>query len=283
MHGESRTTNASPLPPPVAPLAATLGRASAVDLGGIDPGARLGVPDEPGWLSTAELIRDEALLAGILTRTGRGYGTDNRAYVGTALLRLYLWRILAPAVTAFLSERRLPDLRAENVAMCPSESGFAAGLAFAGPRFVALPIDSESDYPDAVVLPSEDALLAWLREALAQTHLSVLIPALRGLRVRRGMRAMWGVAADVCAEAFMLVGGKLECQAEACGYAERMLSGPGPLSGPTGYFAVESGGASELTRTRNTCCLYFKLGNGTCFTCPRNTPDERRRRLAERL
>jgi len=107
-----------------------------------------------------------------------------------------------------------------------------------------------------------------------------MVPALRGLRVRRGTGVLWRTAADVCAEAFMFVGRELGREAEAIPLAGRLLSSPGPLSAPTNYYALERAGVRETTRVRNVCCLYYKAGKGACFTCPRTTHEERMRRLA---
>jgi len=60
----------------------------------------------------------------------------------------------------------------------------------------------------------------------------------------------------------------------------RLLGGPPPLSGETNYFLPEYGEESRLTRLRNSCCLYYRLGDGACFTCPRATDEERARRLS---
>ncbi len=168
-----------------APLTATLGRLSVAGGEGLKVplSARAGVPDEPGWTLAADLFDAPDLLGEFMVRVGRGYGTDDRPVVGTMLLRSYLWRILAPAVAAFLAERRLPDLHAGNVALRYDERG-ALDLAFAGSCLAALPSDPAAGYPDVVVVPSEDDLLAQMRDALAESHLSALIPALRGLLVR---------------------------------------------------------------------------------------------------
>ena len=262
------------------PLAATLGRFPVSGDVGLDLSARTGRPDEPGWITAADLIGDRSLLEELLSRIERGCGPGERAYAGTSLLRSYLWRILTPAVAVFLLERRLPDLRAENVALRFGETGFAEGLTFSAPRFLALPGDPEAEHPDAEVLPSEKDLLVHMRDALAQTHLPALIPALRDLRVRRGGRTLWRAGADVCAEAFMFVGEELGLQEEACAHAETVLSGDSPLSAPTNFFVLEQDGRPKTTRVRNTCCLYYRVGDGACFTCPRTTNEERIARRA---
>jgi ferric iron reductase protein FhuF len=266
------------------PLATMLDRISETGAGveGIDLSARPGVPDEPGWVTVAGLAGDRALIEDLMARIERGCGAYNRAYSGTTLLRGNLWRALTPAVAAMLTERRLPDLRAENVALRFGEGGFAEDLAFLGPRFAVLADDSEAGHPDAVVLPSEEAMLDLLYDTLAQTHLPAMISALRGLRVRRGTRVLWRAAGDVCAEAFMYVGQWIGLEEQALGFGEKLLSGPS-LLGPTNYYLFEHVGGSELTRVRNTCCLYYKLGDDACFTCPRTTHEERLRRMADGL
>ena len=265
------------------PIARTLDRASsAVPDGGMDLSARTSVPDEPGWVFVSELAADRNLLADIMDRLGRAYGEAGRPFTGTSLLRGYLWRMLTPVAAAFLAERRMPDLRAGDVALRFGGGGFVEGVAFTGERFGVLPGDPAAAHPAATVLPSEMELLFTLRDALVGTHLAALIPALRGLRVRRGTRALRGVFADSCAEAFMLVGRELGRETEGREFAATLLSGTSPLSAPAGFYALEYPGGSEVTRVRSACCLYYKTGNGTCFTCPRKTDEERVRILLDR-
>lgn len=271
-----------PLDSAASPLAATLERISAAGTdGGIDFSALPRVTEEPGWVTAAALASDQALLAEVLSRLGHGYGTQNRPFAGTTLLRGYLWRMLTPAVAVYLTERRLPDLRAENVALRFGTGGSAEDVAFVGPRFAVLPDDPDARRPNATVLPSENSMLGWLRDALVETHLPAMIPALRALRVRRGTRALQRVFVDSCAEAFMFVGRDLGREVEGRRIAGRLLGGPPPLSGPTNFYELEHEGGSEWTRVRNTCCLYYKVGDGACFTCPRTPHEERLRRVAE--
>ena len=244
--------------------------------------SRTRVPDEPGWVRVDELAADGDLLTDIMDRIGRAYGEGGRPFTGTSLLRGYLWRMLTPAAAAFLLERRLPDLRAESVALCFGGGGSVEDVAFAGKGFVVLPQDPDAAHPAATVLPSEKEVLFSLGEALAETHLAVLAPALRGLGVRRGSRALRQVFADGCAEAFMFVGRHLGREAEGVGLAETLLAGPSPLSAPLNHRVLEYPGGSEATRVRNACCLYYKTGNGVCFTCPRKTDEERVRDLLAR-
>lgn len=268
----------------VAPIARTLDRVSTAVAGdgGMDLSSRTRVPDEPGWVRVDELATDESLLADIMDRIGLAYGEDVRPFTGTSLLRGYLWQMLRPAAGAFLLERRLPDLRAESVALRFDGGGSVEDVAFAGELFAVLPQHPDAAHPAATVSPSEKDILYAFRDALVETHLAVLAPVLRGLGVRRGSRALRQVFADSCAEAFMFVGRCLGREAEGVGFAETLLAGPSPLSAPVNYRVLEYPGGSEATRVRNTCCLYYKTGNGACFTCPRKTDEERVRDLLAR-
>lgn len=260
------------------PLAATLKRVGSGE-GEMDLSARVGVPDGPGWVPAADLVADTRALDRLMGRLARTYGAENRAFVGTTLFRGVLWRILVPAVAAFLRERRLPDLRAENVALRFGEDGFVVDLAFVGPRFLALPDDPEAWHPEAVMVPEEDVLDVGIRVPVAETYLPALIPALKSLRVRRGRRTLERSAADVCAEAFIYVGRDLGREEEGVERAARLLAGPPPLEAPLDYRVLEFPGGSEARRVRCTCCLYYKTGNGTYFTCPRKTDEERVRQI----
>ena len=197
-----------------APIARTLGRVSSAGDGGLDLSSRARVPDEPGWVRVDELAADGDLLADLMDRIGQAYGEGGRPFTGTNLLRGYLWRMLTPAAAALLLERRLPDLRAESVALRFGGDGSVEDVAFAGERFTVLPQDPDAAHPVAMVLPSDREILFALRAALAETHLAALVPALRGLGGRRGSRALRRVFADSCAEAFVFVGRCLGREAE---------------------------------------------------------------------
>jgi hypothetical protein len=265
----------------VPPLAGTLERVSGIRTEGYAIGlsARLGLPEEPGWAVASDLYRSR--LGDVLDRVGRDYGLENLAYTGTTGLRDCLWRLFTPAVAAFLTERRLPDLDAANVGLRFGGAGFTDGLALVGSRFLCLSDDPASGHRDAVVLDSGARLIEEARRVLSETHAAALVPALRERGVRRGTRALQWAAADVCAEAFVFVGWGLGREAEGVEWVGELLGGSSRISAPLNHRVLEYPGGSEATRVRNACCLYYKIGNGVCFTCPRKTDEERVRQLME--
>ncbi len=226
------------------PLAETLARAAAVEVGGNRLAVGFGPPDGSSdglpfgsvWATPAGLYSDANLLDGLLARAGAGYSTANPAVVASLFLKGYLWRLLSPAVAAFLLDRRLPDLGPRSVAFRFDEEGNAAEASFLSPGFAALPDDPEAGHPESRVVPSEDDLLGLMRDGLAGEHLPPLFDALHP-RARRSRAALWSMAVDACADAFAYVGRELGQEEEARSHATRLLRGPAPLSGPTNYFA----------------------------------------------
>jgi hypothetical protein len=265
---------------PGTPLTETLGRIAAEEAGGLDLSARLGVPEEPGWITSADLLRDDTLLDGLLGRVGRAYGTGDRAVIGALFLRGYLWKLLLPTVAAFLVDRRVPDVGAENVALGFDERGSATSLAFLEGRFAVLEGDPAAGSAGAVASKGEYDMLAWLGTRLAEDHLPGLFAALGRCGTRRAEKALWGMVADLVAEAFAWVGPGLGREVEARAFAEGMLDGSPPIPGTANFILLEHGGGYIPTRVRNACCLYYRVGDTTCLTCPRNTDEERLLRLA---
>lgn len=265
---------------PETPLAETLGRIAALEAGGLDLSARIGVPEGPEWTRCADLARDDALLDELLGRGGRAYETGDRAVIGALFLRGYLWKLLLPTVAAFLVDRRVPDVGAENTALGFDERGGATRLAFLEDRFAVLKGDPAAGAAGALVVKGENEMLTWLRTRLTEAHLPELFSALGRCGMRRAEKALWGMVADLIAEAFGWVGPALGREVEARAFAEEMLDGTPPIPGMANFFVVEHDGGLIPTRVRNACCLYYRVGEATCLTCPRNTDEERLLRLA---
>lgn len=263
------------------PFAGTLARVALAGLQEADTSALPGVPEGPGWVVAANLSRDYALLDELLDQIKQGYGGGGRALAGTMFLRGYLWRLLAPVVAALLLEHRAPDPGVENVMLRFGGHGRPEGLAFVEGRFAALLNDTIATEAGAVVLPDEGKLAAWVVERLSGGHLPALISGLRHCGVRRSARTLIGVAADTIAESFMWLGKGLGKEIEAREMAVEALGGSQAIPGSTNYYVLEHDGGSMPTRVRNVCCLYYRLGRGACFTCPRTTKEDRLRRLAE--
>ncbi|MGH8908425.1 MAG: IucA/IucC family C-terminal-domain containing protein [Egibacteraceae bacterium] len=262
------------------PLEATLARVSARSARWA---VRIGWPAEPYWLEAAT-IRER--LDGLMAAIGVRYRTTDQAVTGTFLLNTYVRAIVGPALASLATERRVPDVAPDNVAFRFGPDGIVQELALAAPRFAALPEDPDADHPDATILADVTALRGWLRERLLCGHLADLVPLLRA-RTRRGPRALWGTASDMCSGVFAILAeaeGSVKAAEELDAESRAFLAtGPPLLVGPPLCPVMHAGGMAA-GRQRLTCCLAYRLPDyEMCTSCPGVHPAERERRLRAQL
>jgi len=146
--------------------------------------------------------------------------------------------------------------------------------------FCCLPDDPAAGLPGARVVPDEEALRAEVRSAVAG-HLA---PVLGGFaaRMRRGPRALWGMATDELVEGLWYLGHLLGEEQRAVAALKQLLPGAtAPYVGGAGFRALTGpGGESLPTRDRASCCMYYTLRpEDTCVTCPRTCDTDRVKRL----
>jgi hypothetical protein len=259
------------------PLAATLGRVSALDE---YLALELGTGEGDGWIAATEL---GAALPTILRRVGEDAGTDDRRIQAALFVWSYAWKVAAPAIACYLVERRVPDVGPGNVAVRIDGGGGVRALALRSARFAEL-ADGPASVRGALPLAGDAELLAWLRGRL-EVHLALAVGAVRACSPI-GRRAPWALAADACADAFLHVGKKLGREDDSCLEAETFLE---PRSGSrlrsrASFFTLERAGRHETFLRRASCCLYYKVPGGEyCATCPLLSEPERERRLRAEL
>ena len=194
-------------------------------------------------------------------------------------LHTYLWSVSLLIAGPWYLERRVPRLTPDEVGLDHAADFFEI---VPGTDFACLPDDPAAGAPGARVVAHEEALCAELRAAVAD-HVRPLLAAV-GSRVRRGSRALWGMAADDLVSALTHVGRALGRERHAAEEATRVLPGPvPPFPGGAAFRDLPgTGGRRHLTRTRLGCCMYYALADAeACVTCPRTCDAERVRRLEE--
>jgi hypothetical protein len=163
----------------------------------------------------------------------------------------YAWLLAQPALTAFMRDGRVPDLRPERVA-----------VAAAGDGTYEVVLDDEGA---AAALGRCDVARAALVAGLEQNLAAVLaLPQLGAI----GARLRWLLAADMVAGAALHLGHPLLGRAGAIREAGALCAVPGRLRVP---LAVILGGdpAHHPERWRASCCLAHREGHDLCPTCPR--------------
>ncbi|MER5866105.1 (2Fe-2S)-binding protein [Kitasatospora sp. NPDC002040] len=212
-----------------------------------------------GWLRASGLTAGaERLIAAEAARIEAGHGRAPRTDVAASrLLHHYLW---------------------------------SAGLLFSGPWYLTgqLPAIRPEDVwievatGDLMVRPTGSAPggEAELRAAVA-AHFAPVLDAFKPF-VKRGPRALWGMATDDLVSGIWYLGKMRGEEEYAVRVAEAVLPGDtAPFPGAADFRRLAgTGGRSHLTRTRLGCCLYYAVEPpDACVTCPRTCDADRVRRL----
>ena len=240
-----------------------------------------GPPAAGGWIAPAALL-EPPLLEELLARVAADAESDDPRLVCTYLIEGYVHALVTPALGAYLTERRIPDVGPRATALLLGDGPEPAGVAYLAPRVGVLEGDAGAAGGGALPFGSEADLLAWFRRRLVR-HVAPLIAELAP-RSRRGPRALWASVEDTLSGILVWLGEALGCAEWAFGQADLLLGVEAPLSGRLRLRSLEHPGGVERFRERNGCCQYFRKGteHGACFTCTRTSDRERIRRLAER-
>lgn len=277
------------LPAPfTSPVAASYAR-----LGEVFPGLRVEELDSgeesprgAGWVGADELAAGGAALDAFLAwdnaQVLRDYGQQARPDVVASFgLHRYAWPACLLVTVPWFLHRRVPRLPVRNVAFQRALGRMTVRIE----EFACLPDDPAAALPGARVVPDEEALRAEVRGALAEHFESVL--AGFGPRMRRGKRALWGMATDEIVEGLWYVGQLFGEEERAMAELELLLPGTAkPYAGSAGFRELAGAeapdGTPRITRDRAACCFFYTLRpEDTCLTCPRTCDAERVRRLTE--
>jgi len=257
--------------------------------------ACLGPSQEDDWIAPAAfLASDSAHLDAMITATQRRLRTQTANVVGGSILQEYQWPLIASAVACYLCDRRVPDLRIENVRLRFSvaeeedeDAGPEECIAFLDGRFFALPDDPAAAHPDACIVPHPDALRDALRVGI-ETHLGATIQRLHE-RLGCSPRGLWLFVADRCAGTLVWL---MQEQDVTVGLdpigreVDALTRAPGsPLANKRmGLFELNYRGRSRVYLDRATCCYWYRSEDGDyCNTCPHRTTEDRNARLLHYL
>ncbi|MDQ0793149.1 (2Fe-2S)-binding protein [Streptomyces sp. B1I3] len=238
-------------------------------------------PSDGGWVGAAELAEGgtalDAFLAWDDAQVVRDYGTQARPDVVASFgLHRYAWPACLLVTVPWFLHRRVPRIPVQDVF-------FQRALGHLSVRvreFACLPDDPAASLPGARVVPDEAALRAEVLGAVAE-HLGPVLEGF-GPRMRRGRRALWGMATDEIVEGLWYVAHLLGEERRAMTELELLLPGTtGPYVGTAGFRELTGpNGESLPTRDRASCCLFYTLRpEDTCVTCPRTCDADRVRKL----
>ncbi|MFJ8078326.1 (2Fe-2S)-binding protein [Streptomyces sp. NPDC096176] len=240
-------------------------------------------PAGAGWVGAADLAAGGAVLDSFLAwdnaQVLRDYGQQARPDVVASFgLHRYAWPACLLITVPWFLDRRVPRVHVEDVA-------FQRALGHMTVRirdFACLPGDPAAELPGARVVPDEEALRAEVRAAVAE-HLGPVLDGF-GPRMRRGKRALWGMATDEIVEGLWYIAHLLGEEPRAVAELEQLLPGTAkPYVGNAGFRELTAPNGERLsTRDRASCCLFYTLRpEDTCVTCPRTCDADRVARLQQ--
>ncbi|MEV5682491.1 MULTISPECIES: (2Fe-2S)-binding protein [unclassified Streptomyces] len=238
-------------------------------------------PSGVGWVGAAELAGGGAALDAFLAwdnaQVLRDYGQQARPDVVASFgLHRYSWPACLLVTVPWFLHRRVPRIPVEDISFQRALGHLTVRVR----EFACLPDDPAATLPGARVVPDEAALRAEVLDAVAE-HIG---PVLEGFqpRMRRGKRALWGMATDEIVEGLWYIAHLLGEERRAMAELELLLPGTTkPYVGTAGFRELTGpNGESLPTRDRASCCLFYTLRpEDTCVTCPRTCDDDRVRKL----
>lgn len=239
-------------------------------------------PQGSGWVVAARLAEGgpalDAFLAWDNAQVLKDYGQQARPDVVASFgLHRYAWPACLLVTVPWFLDRRVPRFPVTNVAFQRTLGRMAVRVT----DFACLPGDPAAALPGAHVVPDEEALRAEVRAAVAD-HLGPVLTGF-GPRMRRGPRALWGMATDEIVEGLWYIAHLLGEEHRAMQELELLLPGTTkPYVGKPAFRELTSPeGQSLPTRDRASCCLFYTLRpEDTCVTCPRTCDADRVARLS---
>ncbi|WP_411089717.1 (2Fe-2S)-binding protein [Streptomyces sp. 061-3] len=238
-------------------------------------------PSGVGWVGAHELAAGGAALDTFLAwdnaQVLRDYGKQARPDVVASFgLHRYAWPACLLVTVPWFLHQRVPRIPVENVAFQRALGHLTVRVR----EFACLPDDPAAALPGARVVADEAALRAEVLAAVAE-HIGPVLDGF-GPRMRRGKRALWGMATDEIVEGLWYIAHLLGEERRAMTELEELLPGTTkPYVGTAGFRELTGpNGESLPTRDRASCCLFYTLRpEDTCVTCPRTCDTDRVRKL----
>lgn len=232
-------------------------------------GVSYGPPVGQDWFSASDLAADDGALDHILERFGEIVKTDSRFLQAALLMNVYIGPVASIAVLGFYAGRTVVDASAPNFAIRLGETPWEAEYAFRGRHFATLSSDRAARHPDAIPIPSLEALNAWMFDKMLEGHLRPLFARVR-TRTKLGENVMWAGAASGCVHAIMFLqrAGYFTID-EALAAKEVLLEqGPEPLRNRVSLYPLQSGPVRSLFMRLEVCCQkYLHPDLGKCGYC----------------
>lgn len=259
---------------------------------GLPPGSTVSGTTDPAtldgtrWVTCDAALNDPAFftrwIQAVTTRMEHSYPSVPEITPSGYIMGWYCGIFAHLGGMLFHRSRRVPALSPAGLAFRLGASHLRpVEVALLDPAFYCLPDDHDATGRDATVLPDTTALAAALRAEVARHGARFVEAYTRASRF--GRRTLWGAVTDAVDRGVWHIA---HSRAEfAAGAADAAVVLPGATAPFTSASTIHTlrgpSGKVHWTRTRQSCCFYYRLpGVDTpCSTCPRVTDVERGRLL----
>lgn len=200
------------------------------------------------------VLADPAWLGARIAEGRRAWGVEDPRVVGTLWWYMASSTLVGPPVATLLATGTAVDPALDAVRVDLRPDGYLGGMR------------------SGRLLGSDPSRLGGaLRDAFAP----VIEPLARASGA--GERALWAIAADSLGSWALRAGLAVRATDEAAELAVAVAAGVGAKMPVPRFVDV---GARRFLRRSSCCLIYVVPGCDKCTSCPRQPPDERRRRLA---
>lgn len=240
-------------------------------------------PSGPDWVRLADLLAGGGAA---LVETMRGYRERVGSPPETVAAHFAGWvtgSFIRPLVWAYSTQRRVPLLTVDGVALHRAPGGWFDRLAPGRPVLAVLASDPLAAGPDVRPVESADEL----RRLLAGTVTALATPVVETLKAlsRLGRRTLWALVGDSVASAFLMVDQTGPASRRAAAEAARVLALGGPLDVRRRWVYAQTAHTCGVVPVAAACCLAYKSpGGGYCErVCPKLDEQTRREQVTDWL
>ncbi len=235
----------------------------------------MGRPHGPGWIIGTDLrMASAGPFNGLLSRIGERLHTADRRTIAAAFALRYGWSA-GMAIAPYVLGDCVPTLTLENVSFKFRDDTLFERVALHHPTGVMLSQAGGAPRPLMEWLPSQEALLHWLRTSLVHQAEPIVDALYAWSRCAR--KGLWGMITSSWGAQFMQICGAIDAQPSGLQYVVPFFAGSDIVAQmQPSFYLVTYRQVTHVYHRRATCCRYYLLPQGHyCASCPLLSQAER--------
>jgi hypothetical protein len=236
---------------------------------------QMGHPTGSGWISGIDLeTAHEGPFNALLSRMGERLHTSDRRTIAASFALRYGWSS-GIAIAPYLLHQCVPKITLDNISFKFHENTAFERAALHQPEGVILRQGGVTQHPSIQLLPSQQALLRYLRASLVR-QAEPIVKALYDWS-HFSIRGIWGMITSSWGSQFFNIFGEIDVQENGLPYVRKFFAGSDLASQmQPDFYPVSYNNVTHVYQRRASCCRYYKLPRGQlCASCPIVSQEER--------